>query len=296
MLNHSDRIRKILFLENGNLVTASQDGTIKVWNSLTGKLIIDLKAPSNWVSSLVQLSNGWLASGLRDGSIYMWDINDNKPIKTLSGHKKAVCSLQVLPNGRLASCAFDDTIMIWNPVLAEGNLLLTIRGHGIDHHRADMGVLSNGHLVTCSNEDTKDNTIRVWNTTSGRLAASIQLSSRNARSLLVLSSQQVAVGCQDGTIKVIDIKKSDDSEATVMRHGANVFSLVQLSNGNLASSGSSGPTISDIKIWNLEYGCLVQSITTSQGAISSIDFFPRKKFIASGSIDKSVKLWRLDYE
>ena len=159
-----------------------------------------------------------------------------------------------------------------------------------------MGVLGNGHLVTCSNEDTKENTVRIWNTSTGQVVKSIPTKSRSSRSLLVLSNQSIAIGCQDGRIKIIDSSKSDDQAATILRHGQDVFSLLQLPNSYLVSSGSSGIAYNDIKIWNLENGRLVQSIFTGQSIINSISYHPASNLISSGSSDKSVKVWQLSYD
>ena len=63
---HNATIRCLAVLSNGNLASASNDKTIKIWNPLNGSLIRILTGHSNWVISVIELLNGDLASGSKD--------------------------------------------------------------------------------------------------------------------------------------------------------------------------------------------------------------------------------------
>jgi len=72
------------------LASDSPDGTIKIWNTVTGSLIKTLDDHFNGhfslAISLVVLPGGTLASGYFD-SIKIWDIDNAIKITTLSDHK-----------------------------------------------------------------------------------------------------------------------------------------------------------------------------------------------------------------
>lgn len=48
----------VLFLENGYLVTGSEDHVVKIWNPFNGELVQELAGHSDWVLSLACLLNG----------------------------------------------------------------------------------------------------------------------------------------------------------------------------------------------------------------------------------------------
>ena len=110
---------------NGRWVASAEDeGTVKVWDAQSGRLIHELKGHSDVVSAVSFSSDGrWLASCSRDQTVRIWDaVIDGPPntplervVTTLRGHTDAVRSVTFSPNVRwLASASFDITICIWD--------------------------------------------------------------------------------------------------------------------------------------------------------------------------------------
>ena len=292
---HSESVKRVIFLENGNLASASEDKSIKLWDPSTGSMLAELTGHFSSVLCLAQLHNGWLASGTSGHTINIWDIGEKKVVKTLYGHTKAIFSLKVLPNGHLASCSFDNSIFIWNPYLTTGSLSLMMPGHNIVNHAIELGLLTNGHLVTCSDEDDQDNTIRIWDPKTGSIVKSIETKARSARSLLVLSSGQLAVGFQDGTIRFFEPDECQSSQPASLNHGYSVVALGQLENGYLVSAGQVF-SLSSIKIWNLDKHSLVQQISTGLDEIFSLSISFAKKLICIGSTGSSIQVLSLKYD
>ena len=63
----------IILLENGDLVSGSQDTTIKVWNVNEGRVKKTLTGHTDNVCALELLNNGDLVSGSSDKTIKIWD-------------------------------------------------------------------------------------------------------------------------------------------------------------------------------------------------------------------------------
>ena len=103
-------VRCIIELKNGNLASASDDETIKIWKN--GTCIQTLKGHTDVVMSLIELKNGHLASCGWDKTIKLW--KDGVCIQTLKGHNGCVRSVIELKNGNLASASNDKSIKIWN--------------------------------------------------------------------------------------------------------------------------------------------------------------------------------------
>jgi WD40 repeat protein len=76
---HNGEINSLVFLPNGNLVSASMDKTIRIWDldKETHSLIKTKFAHSNVVFSLALLEDGNLASGSHDFTIKIWHFESN---------------------------------------------------------------------------------------------------------------------------------------------------------------------------------------------------------------------------
>ena len=302
LTGHSNWVRQVMFLPDGRLVSCSSDGTIKIWNAENGKELCQLNGHHQAVLSIALLPNGCLVSGSIDKTIKIWDLEKQKAIRTISGHSDWVVSMRVLKNGKMASYSKDDTIKIWNLNSKKDEPVLTLKGHGNNDFAIQMfAVLSNRNLVTCSLHKDKEEEciLRVWssnpNETSPIQTAATGLN--DARSLAVLSNDQVALGFKCGAIKLIDPNNKLESRTKDGAHRGDVTSLVQISsNGILISAGWDDP-LWNIKVWKLLDWNLLQIINTGHSdRIRSLSIAADERFLASGSDDKTIKLWSIGTE
>jgi WD40 repeat protein len=72
LIGHTERIYKIIKLENDELCSCSDDKTIKCWDLNTKKLKFDLIGDSSSIFSIIQLDNGYLASAGFDSIVIIW--------------------------------------------------------------------------------------------------------------------------------------------------------------------------------------------------------------------------------
>lgn len=160
MAAHAGPIEFFKVISNGRFASASDDKTIKIWNSTNANFIRSLTGHNNIVYGLEQLKNGFLASGSADKSIRIWNPDDGTLIKTImNAHSSAVIVLKLLANGNLASLSStnDQNIKIWN--MTSYSLVRTIASAYLeDVFSAEL--LSNGLLAVGSN----DNFIHIWDT------------------------------------------------------------------------------------------------------------------------------------
>ena len=127
---HSGEVYSVAFSPDGKrLASGSQDKTIKLWNSVTGKELLALEGHSHVVRSIAFSPDGKrLASGSYDKTIKLWDSVTGKALLTLKGHSHEVRAIAFSPGGkRLASGSRDKTIKLWDSVT--GKELLALKGH-----------------------------------------------------------------------------------------------------------------------------------------------------------------------
>ena len=291
---------QVVFLNDGNLVTVSEDNQAQIWNSHNAK---PLQIINDALYCMVHLRNNYIVTGAHNGTVKLWDVTNFsskvatcwESITTMTGHSQRVFSLVALPNDYFASGSWDGTIKVWNPFLAKNTPLVNINGHGIREEPIQLGALSNGSIVACSNEPTTTNLLRIWDSKDGKLVKSMSTGSTHAIALLVLSNDYVAISFVNGTIKVFNLSEEFGLRAVFEQTGI-PKALCELGNGYLASSATTDDNSYSINIWNLQNGQLVQTIPTDHSSsIIALSLSPDGQLLASGSKDRSVKIWRLPY-
>lgn len=127
---HREAVRDVTFCPNDTrFATASDDGTIKIWDFNMGREERDLKG-HGWDVKCVDWhpSKGLLVSGSKDNLIKFWDPRSGKALTTLHGHKNTVMSTKWSVNGDfMASVSRDQTVKVYD--LRTMKEYATLRGH-----------------------------------------------------------------------------------------------------------------------------------------------------------------------
>ncbi|XP_017415306.1 guanine nucleotide-binding protein subunit beta-like protein [Vigna angularis] len=130
-VGHTKDVLSVAFsIDNRQIVSASRDRTIKLWNTLgeCKYIIQDSDAHSDWVS-YVRFSPSTLqptiVSASWDRTVKVWNLTNCKLRNTLAGHSGYVNTVVVSLDGSLcASGGKDGVILLWD--LAEGKRLYSL--------------------------------------------------------------------------------------------------------------------------------------------------------------------------
>jgi len=102
--------------KKGELLVASEDGTVSVWSLETLELLHSIQVSNNTVRCItINPAEDRVAFGCRDNRILIYDLHDYSLIKALIGHTMAIFSLQYAPGGDyLVSGSRDAQVKIWD--------------------------------------------------------------------------------------------------------------------------------------------------------------------------------------
>jgi WD40 repeat protein len=96
-------------------LTASQDGTLRLWDMAARKAVHVFKGHTAAVSCVAMSADGTRAvSGGPDGKLHIWDLENGTLVRALEGHRDAIWSVAITPDGRRAlSGGNDGTMRLW---------------------------------------------------------------------------------------------------------------------------------------------------------------------------------------
>ncbi|KAJ5556988.1 hypothetical protein N7494_000903 [Penicillium frequentans] len=290
-----DTVQTVAFSPNGQLLASgSDDKTVKLWDTATGALQQSLEGHSDSVRTVVFSPNGGLlASGSMDKIVRLWDTATGALQQTLEGNLDSVRSLAFSPNGRiLASGSRDKTVQLWDT--ATGALQETLEGHS-DSVRS-VAFSPDGRMLASG---SVDETVRLWDTAIDGLSQTLIGHSHLVRTIVFSpNGQLLASGSDDDTVRIWDTS-TGALHLIFKGHSGLILSVAFSPNGRILASSSVDTTI---RLWDTTSGFLqhtfeghsdwvLSTLEGHWGSVNSVAFSPNGQLLASGSDDKTVKLW-----
>lgn len=168
---HTSKIRSANYdLLGSRICSASDDTTIKIWDTKTNQCLATLQGHTSFVRSASFSPDGTrICSASDDGTVKIWDTESNSCLATLAEHANAVRSANYNRDGtKICSASDDGTIKIWNSI--DGSCLATLAGHG---SAALQSLFSNNGKIICS--IYQDGTVNIYNAETLEVLASKKL-------------------------------------------------------------------------------------------------------------------------
>jgi hypothetical protein len=112
------------------VVSASADGTVKIWDAATGTERATLTGHTGGVRACAVSPDGtWVVSASDDGTLKIWDAATGTERATLTGHTCPVEACAVSPDGTWVVSASDDgTVKIWDAATGTERTRLFLSG------------------------------------------------------------------------------------------------------------------------------------------------------------------------
>ncbi|XP_073993601.1 WD repeat-containing protein 48 [Rhodnius prolixus] len=211
MEHHTDWVNDIVLCCGGkNLISASSDTTVKVWNAHKGFCMSTLRTHKDYVRALAYAKEiEQVASAGLDRAIFLWDVNtltaltaSNNTVTTssISGSKNSIYSLAMNPSGTvIISGSTEKVLRVWDP--RSCNKQMKLIGHS-DNVKA---LVVNRDGTQCLS-GSSDGTIKMWSLGQQQCIQTIRIHNEGVWALIASDNfTQVISGGRDKKVYLTDL-------------------------------------------------------------------------------------------
>ncbi|KAI9334205.1 WD40-repeat-containing domain protein, partial [Zopfochytrium polystomum] len=289
--------------DDGRLVTAGDDGVVRVWDADTGRQLLAMQAqiaadadgyaPTGVLSAVWSDDDALILSVNANNSLRVWDAATGAELHALVGHTDIVTAAafsrgDVDGGGgaaaarRVVSGSYDGTVRIWSA--ASGAQLFAIAAHPDGVSAAAFS--PDGRLVVSAGHD---GAVRIWTGATGAELRTLEGHSRSAQSAgFSPDGAMVVSGANDGTVRIWDAASGRQLHA-LPGHGRNAAAAFS-PDGRLLLTRSED-TKNLARVWSAESGRLLHVLKGHAGSVCAAAFSADGRTVVTGGSDSSVRIW-----
>jgi len=297
----SEAVWALAFSPDGNLLASGgHEGTIKLWNVVTGKNAATLPRQISGIFSLAFSPDGKkLASGSTNGTIMLWDVGPAKNLATLDRHGTRVDAVVFSPDGKtLASASYDtglknSSIKLWD--MANGKCTATLVGHEEDIRpivfSPDSKMLASG---------SEDMTVKIWDVASRKNMLTLEgptsgiaalAFSQDGKAVLswskVVGKDEIASGKSE--VMAWDVRSGKTIASAEGDSGTKLPFLGTFSRDGKTLAWAAGEKV--VTLWDPATATVVGTLQGHTGKVAVVAFSWDGKSLATASEDNTIKLW-----
>jgi WD40 repeat protein/serine/threonine protein kinase len=264
------------------LASASDDGTVRLWDTATGRQVRSWERPAATAVAFSPDSKR-LAATAGDGTVRLWDLADGRQVWEVKPHAEPATCVAFSPDGkRLASSGKDHAVKILDT--ADGKELLAYTQH--THEVLCVAFSPDGQRLASSGRDSE---IHVCEAADGTLAvrffggAPVYISSLAFRP----DGKELATGGWNEAFNLWDAATGKEVRH-FSGHAAGDISVAFHPDGkHLASAARDGT----VRLWEADTGKEIAVLQGHTQGVRCLAFGPDGQTLATGGADHTVRLW-----
>jgi WD40 repeat protein len=281
---HSDMVIGVAFSPDGSrLLSASHDGTVRLTEASTGKLIHRLA--HQYARDVAFSPDGKKAiSGGDDCNLRLWDLETGNFLKRFE-YQSAICGVGFSPDGKqvLFGVLGDKSLRLLD--IESGKQIWRFAGHTDGVHGTALS--ANGKKSLSGSYDT---TVRLWDNETGKELKRFEGHKDRVLTVALSKDGKRAVsGGWDYVIKLWDLETGKEIRQ-METPGRAVHGLAASSDGSRIASAHYGSTVS---LWDAETGEELHRFEGHTDHVYAVAFSPDGRFLVSGGRDRSGRVWRV---
>ena len=245
------------------------------------------QASTRVVCSAFHRPSNLLIIGFSTGVFGLWEMPDFSNIHTLSISQEKISSVAINPSGEWLAFGARKLgqLLVWE--WQSESYVLKQQGHYFDMNA--LAYAPDGQNVATGGDDGK---VKVWNTISGFCFVTFSEHSAVVSAVEFAKQGQVLFSASlDGTVRAFDLIRYRNFRTFTSPTPVQFSCLAVDPSGEVVAAGSSDSF--EVFLWSVQTGKLLDVLAGHEGPVSSLAFSPTGNLLASGSWDKTVRMWNV---
>jgi WD40 repeat protein len=278
------------------LASASADTQVKVWDVLTGKVLITIDGHDRSVSTVAFSSDGaMLATGAEDG-VKLWEVSTGREIRTLVSYSRnPLCYVAFSPDNRILASTEESVITLWS--VESGRRISELKSHtGVV---TSLSFSSDGNSLASG---STDKTTKLWDVVSGSRLRDIANESGEVQSVALNRANTILAVGRGGTRIGGETIGNEGAGVTLydVSTGKKLRSLPASDSVIALAFNSDGQTVltataTTIQTWDVGTGRSQKVFTSSRGgSVDALTTSSDGKWLATNGDPNRIMLWNLE--
>jgi WD40 repeat protein len=287
---HTKWVNGVIHLPGGQqIMTSSWDGSLRVWNSRSGKQIAhdwqDEEDPMNTIA--LSPDGKKVVGGSMNGVVRLWNINiDTGKAAEWTGHTKYVTSVcWNRDSERVVSGSEDGTARVWD--VENGRTVLAIETRF--REVAAVSYSPDTTMIATGGENEQKEFLKIWDANTSKIVSNIIKGHTEKVKCLAWTAdgRTLISGASDKSIRMWNTATWQQIKV-LTEHAGNVEAIAISPNGHILASASWDDTA---RLWNLENGQPIGSPLQHAASVDSVSFSTDGKLLATGCWDSNAYSW-----
>ncbi len=277
----------VSFSQDGKTLASWSDYSFQTWDvekrvhKQDWNIYLERQSDITFHSDRISVVNG------NYKTIRFGDLNTKKQQEINDAHKESITCVSFSPDGKMiASGSWDKTVRLWNA--ATETLHKTLKGH--KKPISSLTFSRDGSRIASASEDK---TIRVWNVATGRRKHTFKTNSKYLHRISFSpNGETLASASRDGIIHQWDLNTGKHKN-TIVGHGGGFASKnIVFSKDRIIAAMIYGKN--NIILYDLNTQEVQTILRGHKKQVYSLSFSPDGKTLASGGLDKTIRIWTVD--
>jgi WD40 repeat protein len=279
---HSQPIQDIAVTPDGRIVTASDDASVRVWDTETGRQLRLLEGHRDRVWALAVSPDGSLvASGSLDGDVRLWDLASGESTRVIEHDAGVGCLTFDAGGTRLVTGSANGTVRVFDVATGEDLRLLRLDEGGV----AAVAVTADAGQALCG---TLGGDLRLWDVASDDPPRALPPHDDSIWGIAIARDGRTAVTTsEDGTARVWDLGTLEIRH-TLTAHEVPLRRAAMSPDGSKVAVGSADYAV---RVWDMQSGDLDAILTGHWSEAVCVAYDADGTTLYAGGEDGSVRRW-----
>jgi WD40 repeat protein len=284
---HDDWVWRVQFATRKSLVVSfGVDRQCKVWYWKLGKAVLAFTIKDKALRNVMFEPNHGIVASCSIEGIKLWSIWRLQHLRSITEHATHLRRVVFSPDGYwIVGADLNCQIHCWE--VATGKRIHTLTGH--TSQISEVNFSESGEIVsTCLDQ------IRLWHPETGACLRTIRLNQEGSRVAdyrppTLQHPELLATGSDNGVIKLWNISTG---ECMMNAVGKSAKMLTLTVHPMFAGQVAMGDSNGNICLWDFAASSASPTVLRGhQGLILSLAYSPSGRWLASGSHDRTIRIW-----